>query len=446
MSRSTSSKGRLRSVPAAIARLVGGMLVSGSEMVLAVALVVVLALAFMGILMLSFPRGVGLSDLYTDFVGEQGVGRGREWQRDGGGNAPFVAILTEVQRKVRDRPASAIAWNQAYAGMRLEEQHTVQTLAHSAAAIRVGETGNLRLGERSLVVIKRDDEQRGLRRRRTSVVLLGGRVDGNIAARGGKSSRLNIVTVGGTAALRSTSGQGTEFSVATNADESSTVAIYTGTAEITAGGESMRVGPNEAITFDESGLPVHAAPIPTAPELLSPPDGRVQVFGSVAPRVRFRWAGPDDADAYRFVLARDRDLNDVVWAGELSRPEFAHGNLPSGRYFWSVKSVSGRAESRASVVNSLRLDQDLEPPELHVELPQEAVPTERLVIRGMAEPGSELFIKNRTVPLGASGAFEYTMKLKPGLNMIVIEAVDQAGNSAYRSQYVTARFDNGGGS
>jgi hypothetical protein len=178
------------------------MLVSGSEMVLAVALVVVLALAFMGILMLSFPRGVGLSDFYTDFVGEQGVGRGRQWQRDGGGNAPFVAVLTEVQRKVRDRPASAIAWNEAYAGMRLEEQHTVQTLAHSGAAIRVGETGYLRLGERSLVVIKRDDEQRGLRRRRTSVVLLGGRVDGNIAARGGKSSRLNIVTVGGTAALR----------------------------------------------------------------------------------------------------------------------------------------------------------------------------------------------------------------------------------------------------
>jgi hypothetical protein len=166
----------------------------------------------------------------------------------------------------------------------------------------------------------------------------------------------------------------------------------------------------------------------------------------VAPRVRFRWAGPDDADVYRFVLARDRDLNDVVWAGELSRPEFVHGNLPSGRYFWSVKSVSDRAESRASVVNSLRLEQDLEPPELHVERPQEAVPTEQLVIRGMAEPGSELFIKNRTVPLGASGAFEYTMKLNPGLNMIVIEAVDQAGNSAYRSQYVTARFDNGGGS
>jgi len=446
MSRTTSSKGRLRSVQARIVRLVGGMLVSGFEMLLAVALVVVLALAFMGILMLSFPRGVGLEDLYADFVGEQGGGRDRQWHREGGGNAPFVAVLTEVQRKVRDRPASAIAWNQAYAGMRLEEHHTIQTLAHSGAAIRVGETGNLRLGERSLVVIKRDDEQRGLRRRRTSVVLLGGSVDGSLAARGGKSSRLDIVTVGGTAALRSTSDQSTEFSVATNTDESSTVAIYTGTAEITAGGESMSIGPNEAITFDESGLPVRAEPIPSAPDLLAPPDGRVQTFGAVAPRVRFRWSGPEDTEAYRFVLARDRELNDVVYAGELSRPEFAHGNLPGGRYYWSVKAVSGRVESRASAVRSLRLDQDLDPPQLRVEFPQDVVPSEQLVIRGMAEPGSELFIKNRTVPLGASGAFEYTMKLNPGLNMIVIEAVDQAGNSAYRSQYVTARFDNGGGS
>jgi len=446
MSRSTSSKSRLRAVPKIIVRLVKGLLVSGVEMVLAVALVVVLALAFMGILMLSFPRGVGLSDLYTDLVGERRGGDSRQWQREAGSNAPFVAVLTQVQRKVRDRSASAIAWNEAHAGMRLEQHHTVQTLANSGAAILVGETGNLRLGERSLVVIKSDDEQRGLRRRRTSVVLLGGRVDGNIAARGGRSSRLNIVTVGGTAALRSTREQGTEFSVAANADESSTVAIYTGEAEITAGGESMTVGPNEAITFDGSGLPVRAEPIPTAPALLSPPDGRVQTFGSVAPRIRFRWDGADDAQAYRFVLARDRGLSDVVYAAELSRPEFAHGNLPSGRYYWCVKSVSGRVESRPSVVHSLRLDQDLEPPQLRVELPQETVPTEQFVIRGMAEPGSELFIKNRTVPLSANGEFEYTMKLNQGLNMIVIEAVDQAGNSAYRSQYVTARFDNGGGS
>jgi hypothetical protein len=90
-------------------------------------------------------------------------------------------------------------------------------------------------------------------------------------------------------------------------------------------------------------------------------------------------------------------------------------------------------------VHSFRLVQDLDPPTLAVELP-EATTSERLVIRGSAEPGSELFIENERVPLAATGEFEYALQLNPGLNMIVIEAVDTAGNSTYRSQYVTARF------
>ena len=229
-------------------------------------------------------------------------------------------------------------------------------------------------------------------------------------------------------------------------DDSSTVSIYSGEAEIMLGDDSMTIGPNQSVTIDEEGLPVRMDRIPDPPALLSPSSGLEQRFGSIAPRIVFRWAGSDDKLTYRFVLARDRGLTDVVYSGELTRPEFTHGNLISGRYYWSVKAISHHAESRASRVRSLRLVQDLDPPQLRVEFPRDVVPTEQFVIRGTAEPGSELFIKNQTVPLTASGEFEYTMKLNPGLNMIVVEAVDAAGNSAYHSQYVTARFDNGGGS
>jgi hypothetical protein len=164
-----------------------------------------------------------------------------------------------------------------------------------------------------------------------------------------------------------------------------------------------------------------------------------QRFGPIAPRIDFEWARQEGAEAYHLVLARDAGLDDVVYDGRLSGTGFAHGHLDAGTYYWGVKSVAGRAESRIGTVRSFRLVRDLDPPALAVDLP-EVTATERLVIRGSAEPGSELFIENESVPLAATGEFEYALQLNPGLNMIVIEAVDTAGNSAYRSQYVTARF------
>jgi hypothetical protein len=437
MERSSQTKQRLRAIPALIVRMLKETLISSTEMVLAVALVLIFALVFMGILVVSFPEGTGLVDFYDELAGQAGRGSRLEWRR-GFDDSEFDAVLSRVQRRVRDRPANAITWHDAHVGKRLGDHHTIQTLARSEASITIGSKSELRLGERSLVVVKREEQPRGLRRQRSSVVLLGGRVQGRIEPGKGKDSRLDIVTTGGSSEIRAGK-DGAEFSVTTNDDESSTVNVYSGVARLLTADGKIKVGPNEAITFDATGLLGGAVPIPDAPRAVSPRDGIVRTFGPVAPRIRFHWAGQQGADAYRFVLARDRDLSDVLCARELSGTEFVHGDLPSGEYYWSVRSVFGHAESRASGVRRLRLVEDFDPPKLSVDLPESTV-AEELVVRGMAEPGSELFIENESVPLAADGGFEYALKLKRGLNMIVVEAVDAAGNSAYRSQYVTARF------
>lgn len=438
MERSKPTKKTLRAIPALIVRMLKETLISSTEMVLAVTLVLIFALFFMGILVVSFPEGTGLVDFYDELAGHGSRGSRLEW-RSGDDDSEFDAVLSHVRRRVRDRPADAVTWHNAHAGKRLGDHHTVQTLARSEASIAIGTSGELRLGERSLVVVKRETQDRGLRRRRSSVVLLGGRVQGSIEPGKGKDSRLDIVASGGSSEIRPGK-DGAEFSVTTNDDDSSTVNVYSGVARLTTADGKIKVGPNEAITFDPTGLLGRAVPIPDAPRAVSPRDGIVRTFGPVAPRIRFHWAKQDGADAYRFVLARDRDLGDIVCARELNGTEFVHGDLPSGKYYWSVRSVFGHAESRASGVRSLRLVEDLDPPKLNVDLPEGTVAAENLVIRGVTEPGSELFIENESVPLATDGGFEYALRLKRGLNMIVIEAVDRAGNSAYRSQYVTARF------
>jgi hypothetical protein len=265
-------------------------------------------------------------------------------------------------------------------------------------------------------------------------------VEGSIIPGQGKTSRLDIATPGGKSELRSRGAEGTEFSVSVNPDDSSTIAIHSGVAEIKTADGTLKVGPDEAITYDTSGFVGRAAPIPDPPALQSPTDGDDLVFGTIPPRILFSWGGRTVADAYRFVIARDRELHDVVFDRELIGTEFVHGNLQSGRYYWCVKTVTGYVESRCSTVRDFRLIQDLEPPDLRVDLPQGAVAAAKMVVRGAAEPGSELFIKNEQVTLAANGEFEYVVKLSPGLNMIIVEAIDAAGNSAYRSQYVTADF------
>jgi hypothetical protein len=439
MSRTTPRQKTPRTILSVIVRKLKGMLVSSTEMVLAVALVLVFALVFLGIMVVSFPKGTGLVDFYDELVEGGGGDSNLQW-RQGDDDTEFQAVLSHVRRRVRDRPADAFTWSNAHAGKRLLNHHTVQTLANSAASISIGAEGELKLGERSLVVVKREERRRGLGRRRPSVVLLGGRIDGRLDPASGKSSRLDLVTAGGKSEIRTGDRDGVEFSVSTNPDQSSTLNVFSGVARLTTADGKMSVGPNEAITYDPAGLLGAVVPVPDPPEVLSPRDGSVHVFGPVAPRIHFRWAEQDGSDAYRFVLARDRELGDVVYAGELDRSEFVHGNLESGRYYWSVRSVSGRAESRPSLARSLRLVRDLEPPELSVDLPEGPVDHEELVIRGTAEPGSELFIKNDSVPLASDGGFAYALKLQRGLNMIVVEAVDAAGNSAYHSQYLTARF------
>lgn len=416
-----------------------GLAISSAEIVLAVALVLVFALVFIGILTASFPRGTGLVDTYEQLIESDSRGSELRW-RTPGDDAPFIAVLSHVRRRVRDRSAEAISWRDARAGTRLANHHTIQTLDRSAASISIGDDGELRLGERSLMVVKREDRPRGLRRRRSSVVLLGGAVEGVLEPGRRRSSRLDVVTAGGTAELRSRGRQGTEFKVAVNPDESSTVSIYSGVAEIATASGSKKVGPNEAVMYDPDGFIGPVLPIPDAPEPLSPADGAIRTYGAVSPRVHMRWSEPKDVDAYGLVLARDPEFDDVVYQGKLARPEFVHGNLTDGPYYWRVRSVSGHVESRFSDARGFRLVRDLDPPELRVDLPQGVVTTRELVLRGTAEPGSELYVDNESVPLGAGGEFRYALTLKPGINMIVIEAVDMAGNSTYRAQYVTARF------
>ena len=438
--RSDDARRRRRWTPAAILdRLISATAVGIGEMLLAVLLVLGLSLVMMGVLIVAFPEGTGLIDFYGELVDRDRSGSDLQVRyrtpREG-----WLALLTRVTRRVRDRPADAVAWRDARSGERLGEQHTVQTLARSGAGITFEKRSRLQLGENSLVVIKDNERRRGFRRPGASLVLLGGHVSGSVSGSEDDARPLDIVTVGGTTQIRGDEESPAEFNVKVNDDESTTYAIYAGTARVTSAGETISVGPDEWVTVRPNEIPGLPVPIPSPPRPRSPDDGATLTHGVVAGEVDFSWSGDDVISGYRLVVARDPGFDDVVFDGELRRPHFAHGNLGAGRYFWRVSGFEDTAETPFGPTRSLEIVRDVVPPLLDVEIPAEVRNGEWLILEGRTEPGAEVFVGDEVVPTAADGRFEHTLQLGPGLNHVVVEAVDAAGNSVFRSRYVNARF------
>jgi hypothetical protein len=75
-----------------------------------------------------------------------------------------------------------------------------------------------------------------------------------------------------------------------------------------------------------------------------------------------------------------------------------------------------------------------------VDFPARVVSAREIALGGSAEPGTRVFINNEQIEVAASGRFSHVLTLKRGVNMVVVEAIDSAGNVAYRSEAIDARY------
>lgn len=432
-----------RGIRTLLGRLARSAAVGTWETLLAVLLVALFAVVFSIVLSRLFPEGSGLADLYGNLIQERRRGSAGNMVSDAAtkdAQPPSgpAAVLTRVSRSVKDRPADAVAWKDSLEGIPIEDRHGIQTLARSAATVTIDQAHEMKIGENSLVVFREDDPATASARG-ASVVLLGGRLEATVAP-GRTATPVRIVTGSGVAALRSTGSSSARLAVTANPDNTSTLSVLSGTAELSVGGRSLVLKPDESVTVSRSrieGAPTRVADPPAAQ---APRDGEIETFASSVPQIEFAWEPSPGAERYRLVVSRDAGFTDIVHSGEVSGTRFVHGNLATGSYFWRVSALGGRAESRPSPTRTLRVVQDKAPPSLRVELPREVTGTDRLVVRGVTEPGADLLVASRPIPLSVDGAFETVVSLKPGLNLIVVESIDAAGNSASRSQYVQAKF------
>lgn len=419
-----------------------------AETVVAIGVVLAFFVIILGMLETFFPVGTSVRELVRNDASRPGRFEGRRdisiVTPEDGGRPAWTAVLSETARAVKSKDADGIVWRDAAAGMSLRDRDAVQTLKGSAAVISFDAETRLRLGENSLVVIQRVDGDPVLRERRRISMAVDGELSGTLAGRRNGAAHFEFTVPNATVRLpaRSATHANTEFKLSVNPnDNSSTIVVFKGAAEVvTPAGKQFRVEANHAATIDATGVTTTKISTPPSPAPLSPAAEAVYHYRDLPPSVEFQWTATGPTHRYRYTLAKDAAFKDVVVSQALDRPAYTHGNLKPGLYFWRVTAFTPWAESGASPVMSLRLVNDREPPPLDVTFPPAVNATARQVVSGTTEPGTRVSIAGLSVDVTADGHFSHELTLASGSNVIVVEAVDAAGNASFRSSLAQGRF------
>jgi hypothetical protein len=427
-----------------------GRIVEGA---VAILLVLFFFSLFLGLLNTIFPTGTSLREIIAR-QGKPGATQSSgnsdrdlqmvygDGELDPAASGEPAAVLNWVRNSVKSKRASEIAWQTAQEGNQLFDRDAVQTLKRSAAEIKFDENTSLNMGPQSLVIIKRISRDSLLHEKRSFMVLVDGELRGMLAPSGPDSVYLEIDTPG--AKLRTHSGSGTaspvDFKLSVNDDQSSTIAVYKGTAEIMAQGKTVVVNANQSTVVGLNQTPLDPRDLPRALELKSPAGGKRFYYRDLPPKIKFAWQAHPGATAYHLVLARDPYFREIVTDDLFTGSGFSHGNLQKGVYHWKVSAMQDTIEGFFSRNGSFEVIQDQTPPKLQVQFPPSTIYQDRYTLHGRTSPGARVFVGGRRIKISGNGKFNYTLKLNPGINIIVVEAFDGVNNVAYRSQRVNRKL------
>lgn len=403
--------------------------------VLIAALLVFVLFLFL-LIRIVFPQGSRLEDLAGDRSGAMTSAdtRGQVGVLSRGGDAigNFIAHLGEVQRDVKIRSADSIAWRTASIGTTVGNRAAVQTFSKSRARVDFTTDNELRIGQNSLIVFGTGAADPFLQQREPAVVMLSGELQGSVNAEYGA---LVVQLPTGTAAMSAAgeSADPLDFRVGINPDKSSTVAIYSGQADVTVSGARYFVRAKQALTISADGGSVRISDLPPMPLIQAPARDSVARFRDAPPRIDFSWGRVAEADRYRLEISSDSRFEGVLVDELLQGTSFTHGNLPAGEYYWRVSARAGWTLGPASAPRRVRVVRDAEPPALEV-IAIDPLADGLYVVRGRAAQRASVHVLGSPVETLADGSFEHVFQPRPGTQTVVVEAADAVGNVAYSSQ------------
>jgi len=348
-------------------------------------------------------------------------------------------ILT-IQRRVKHRDANSLAWDVANIGDRIVRNDAVQTFTRSTAMLGVNSASKLTMGENSLIIFDQQQADPFLSDSKAVLVMINGELSGNLIGDDKSRFRFGVNLPNSNVTLQPrTLGEDVEFLITVNDDQSTTVNIHKGTAQVVAADGTLRtIGDQQAITIDSTGTSLRVSKLARAPKPTGPSNNTAVTYRNVPEQIHFRWSEVANADRYHIVIARDAEFSDRVVDDNVVGTSFTHGALGPGNYYWHVRSRTGWAQSAQSTVRRLSVSQDLDPPALVLDQPPDRIQAGAWRLLGLTDADATVFVDEIPVPHDG-GRINHPVELRPGANVIVVKAIDRVGNLSYAPLLVNAK-------
>ncbi|HET8798886.1 MAG TPA: hypothetical protein VFO89_14425 [Thermoanaerobaculia bacterium] len=227
-------------------------------------------------------------------------------------------------------------------------------------------------------------------------------------------------------------------------DNSSTVVNTRGGATVAsqAGGTPVRLTPGEKVSATPAGelSPVKKLTMP--PALVLPADNQVYQMSPTL-KVDFEWQPQEGATGYVLQVSRSRLFSTQEIHDRRTRTTATARVSSEGAFYWRVASVGPDGDvgpfstfRRFRVSGVSKAITDREPPRLVMKQPFH-YGDQFYTIAGTTEPGATVFVDNEEVDVQSNGTFVKLVAFpRVGRNVVVIKAVDAAGNQTVQSQVV----------
>ncbi len=419
------------------------VLIGLSEFGLVVSSIAVFFVFLMVLIRVYFPQGTSLGENQTWSTAL--LPTGGDVELEFGSNSSLAAqifageILT-IQRRVQRRGANSLAWSEANVGDTFTQNDAVQTFAKSTALLKVNEQSRITIGQNSLIVFDKRAADPFVSQQGSVLVMIDGELSGTLTSDDNDPFQLGIRLPSSDLTLvRRAQDDDVKFLVTVNDDQSTTVNLHGGSAEIVGrDGKRVRIIENQSVTIDVTGTQLMVRKLPSAPRSTGPVNQRTVTYRNVPETIDFTWDAVASADRYHIVIARDAGFADRVVDDDVIGTSFRHGALGPGTYYWHVRSRVAWSQSQMSTVRRLQVIQDTVPPSLELESPPATVVAGPWRLHGKTDASAHLYVDDSPVPHD-DGRIDYLMDLKPGANIIVVKAMDEVGNLNYASISVNAK-------
>ncbi len=419
---------------------------------------------FILFLNLSFPAGHDLRELLRSNRGASAARAGR----GADSTTHSIATLSVLKASVHTRSAGSIAWSSAPSGLGLRAGDGIQTGAAGTAELKF-EHGAVRLEKNSLVILGGGTDVSDLLARTPSSLTV---VRGELFAKLDKDApdEMTLMLPQGIARLHSLShapatpqgsgvgpsglagrvassrrapavtdlGGPAEFRITTGPDRTSAVTVLSGSLALEANGKTVRVGPGQFSRIRGDGAPSGPLDLPEAPVPLAPARGSRFEYLDLPPLVPFRWRSSDGDGLYRLRAIGGPKFRYEIVNQATTDSSLDWGRFAPGVYEWQVSRVVNGVEGLPSAPRRLTVEQASGAISLEVDSLPRHVSGSGLSVRGRARPGASVYVMGHPVSVRSDGTFDLEIKLPPGANVVLVEAVDAAGNSTYSSQVVYA--------